>query len=66
MGYGRVADDFVKTLTRCLHCGDEIGINQKYCKNCGTAGDRRKMDEDNKKIFADAGLKKEECKQCNG
>ena len=44
--------------------GDEVGINQKYCKNCGTAAERRKMDEDNEKIFKEAGLKIKECEQC--
>ena len=54
--YGR-ADDLVKTIQRCVHCGDECNKSAKFCKHCTTADARREMCAENEKIFADAGLK---------
>ena len=39
-----------KTISFCVHCGDECLKNAKYCKFCGSADARRKMDEENIKI----------------
>lgn len=43
-------------IQRCLHCGESIGIQSTFCRNCKDADGRAKMDRENKKIFAEAGL----------
>lgn len=44
-------------IQRCLHCGESIGIQSKFCRNCKDFDGRRKMDKENEKIFAEKGLK---------
>lgn len=51
---GVVADDFVKTIQRCLHCGEECPKNQTYCKDCKLKSQRDAVDAENKKIREDA------------
>ena len=33
----------LKTLKVCFHCGDEIGVTQKYCKQCALIAGRREL-----------------------
>jgi hypothetical protein len=46
----------------CVHCSTET--NGKYCPLCRTAEDRRKMDEENDKIFMENFGKHYICKVC--
>ena len=47
----------------CIHCGERSGSPRVFCKSCGTAEGRAKVDEENKKIFAAAG-KEFICEYC--
>jgi hypothetical protein len=42
-------------ISYCVHCGDKC--SSKYCKNCGTAEGRHKIDEANE-IIKQENLKK--------
>lgn len=57
---GVVADDFVKTVTRCLHCGEECPRGVNYCKGCKTKPQRDEVDAENKKIREQARKKNEQ------
>lgn len=50
-------------ITICSHCGVKT-FKEKYCPQCKTIADRKKMDDNNKKLFKDAGLKEYTCKVC--
>jgi len=47
----KVADDYVKTIHVCTHCGDVCNFGNKFCKNCTYAAGRREMCEFNKKLI---------------
>ncbi len=51
----------------CLHCGFKMPEGKKkFCQYCDTPEKRKEMDKNNRKVFADAGLKEYECEYCIG
>jgi hypothetical protein len=43
-----IQSDWVKTIHICVNCSEVCG--GKYCNNCGTAEQRKKMVDENTKI----------------
>ncbi len=38
------ANENLKTMWRCINCGADCGFTKKlYCKDCGTASQRKEM-----------------------
>lgn len=62
----RVADDFVKTTTLCMHCSEPVAIGRKFCNNCDTAPKRQEMCKWNEEVFAKEGLVYKCPMNCNG
>lgn len=54
----------------CSHCGEITSRSKdskrKFCGDCNTSAKRKEMDENNKKIWADNGMKEYHCKFCEG
>lgn len=48
------ANENLKSDYRCLNCSEHCGYTRKlYCKNCGTAAQRKEMFEQNQLIKAE-------------
>ena len=41
----------LKTLQKCIHCGEETGKGNKYCNSCTYAKERLEMCQENKRIM---------------
>jgi len=48
------ANENLKSMYICINCGELAGMTKKlYCKDCGTASQRRELAEANEKIKAE-------------
>lgn len=37
-------------ISLCVHCGEKMAGEHKYCKHCKTAEQRKKQDQENEEI----------------
>ena len=49
----------LKTLQKCLHCGEETKVGNKFCNFCTYSKGRKEMCEENKRIMPNY-----QCKIC--